>query len=190
MIDWLLDIGRTYLNKDRVAWLCKAMLCVSFLPLLVLAIGILTRTNLKGPLAILGQISQLLFDIGLALLCLALLRVVYDKCYKIPIIGFYAVLTIIKGVYLFFITSNGTKQGELFTLIFALSLLMHIIVGVQLLKTEFVKFGKAFLYYIGGIILAAVIGTMDDGLLSPLIMLSTCGVLAYIFYKYLPTYYE
>ncbi len=186
MNEWLLDIGRNYLNRDRVVAICKGLLMI---PILLIVFGLLA-TKTSGNFSMIGQILQLLFDSGLALLCIALLRVVYENGYKIPIIGYYVVVTLIKGVYLFFITSNGTKQGELFTLIFVLSFVLHIIIGIQLLKTKFSVLGKAFLLYVGGFVLGGILGTTEFEGLSIIVIMLSFLILVYSFYRELPTYYS
>lgn len=185
MNEWLLDIGRNYLNRDRVVVICKVLLMI---PVLLIVFGLLA-SKVSGDYSMIGQILQLLFDLGLAVLCIALLRVVYENNYKIPIIGYYVVVTIIKGVYLFFITSNGTKQGELFTLIFVLSFVLHIIIGIQLLKTKFAVLGKAFLLYVGGIALGGILRASEFEGLSIIVIMLSFFILIYFFYRELPTYY-
>lgn len=184
MTDWLLDIGNRYLNKERVAFVCRAMLYLVAIPILL---AIFQTKGSKDIVKIALQISQLLYDISLAFLCLALMRLLYGDNYKIPTIGYYVVILTVKGVYLFFITSIGGK-GEVYTLMFVLVLILHIVVGIQLLKTRYSVFGKAFIYYFCATIMAAIFSDVDS--LSSIFMISAFGVLAYTFYKYLPTYYE
>lgn len=190
MIDWLLDIGNKYLNKERVSFVCRAMLCLVAIPVLLIVFLILYQTkDLKDIANIIVEICQLLYDFGLAFLCLALMRLLYRDNYNMPTIGYYVVVLVIKGVYQFFITSTGSK-GELTVLIVALVLILHIVVGLQLLKTRYAIFGKAFLYYLGGILLSAIFSASHVNLLPTISTFFACGILVYIFYKYLPTYYE
>lgn len=189
MTEWLLDISKRYFNKARVISISRGMLYILFIPVLLVLFALL-GARYSDSTSIFGQVFQLIYDLGLAFLCLALMRVVYENGYKMPVIGYYVVVTVIKGVFLFFITSIGTEQGELYTLIFVLSFVLHIIVGVQLLKTKFVKIGKAFLYYVGGIIITAVLSTSEMKGLDSIVLILTCGILAYTFYKELPMYYD
>ncbi len=187
MTEWLLDIGNRYLNKERVSFICRGMLYILFVSILLLAFGIL-GARYGDELSIIGQISSLLFDLCLAMVCLSIMTLVYADGDKIPTIGYFVVITVIKGVYQFFITSIGGK-GELYTLIFVLTLILHITVGVQLLKTKYTIFGKALLYYVGGIVIAAALRTSNADFLSAIAIFLTGGMLAYTFFKYLPLYY-
>lgn len=188
MIEWLLDIGNRYLNRERVSFVCRGMLYILFIPILVLLFGIF-GARWGDSLSIIGQISDLLFDLCLATVCLAIMTLVFADGNKLPIIGYYVVISVIKGVYQFFITSIGGK-GELYTLIFVLSLILHVTVGIQLLKTKFSVFGKALLYYVGGVAIAAALSTSKANTFSGVAIFLAGGYLAYTFYKYLPTYYE
>lgn len=176
-MDWLLDLGRTFLNKERVIQICKVLF-------VTIALSIFADHN-----RIIAQILSLIYDLGLATLCLALLVVADKHNYKIHILGYYVIVTVIKGVYLFFITSIGTEHGELYQLIFVVSLVLHTITGFQLLKSEFSVIGKAFLYYLGGIIIAAVLSA--SGIDLPLMITHAIllAILIYPFYKELPKYY-
>lgn len=166
------------------------MLCLVAIPVLCAILLVFFQTKGSKDIAnIIIEISQLLYDFGLAFLCLALMRLLYNDNYNIPTIGYYVVVLVIKGVYQFFMTSNN-DGGELYMLIFALVLILHTVVGLQLIKTRFAVFGKAFLYYLGGILLAAILGASHEDLLSVIAMVFACGILAFTFYKYLPTYYE
>ena len=94
----------------------------------------------------------------------------------------------LKGVHQFFMTNDS--GGELYMLIFVLTLILHTVVGVQLIKTRFAVFGKAFLFYLGGIILSAIFSASHADILSSIALISALGELAYIFYMNLPNYYE
>ncbi len=188
MIEWLLDIAHEYINRSRVYFVCKAMLYFVVIPILLTAL-LFFQVGSKDIFNIIIQINQLLFDLGFAFLCLALMKLLYDNSIKMPTLGYYAVISAIKGVYQFFITSIGGK-GELYTLIFVFSLILHIVVGVQLLKTEFAIFGKAFLYLFGGVLIAAIFSASHEDLLSALAMFLACGILVYTFYKELPLYFD
>ena len=188
MIDWLLDIGNRYLNRERVSFVCRGMLYILFVPILVLLFGMF-GARWGDSLSVMGQISGLFFDLCLATVCLAIMTLVYADGDKLPIIGYFVVITVIKGVYQFFITSIGGK-GELYTLIFVLSLILHITVGIQLLKTKYSVFGKALLYYVGGIAISAALSTSGANALSGVAIFLAGGYLAYAFYKYLPTFYK
>ena len=188
MNDWLLDIGSKYLNRERVSFVCKGMLYILFVPILVFLFGMF-GARWGDSLSVMGQISDLLFDLCLATVCLAIMTLVYADGDKLPIIGYFVVITVIKGVYQFFITSIGGK-GELYTLIFVLSLILHITVGIQLLKTKYSLFGKAMLFFVGGIAVSAALKTSNADALSGVAIFLAGGYLAYTFYKYLPTYYE
>ena len=188
MIDWLLDIGKRYLNKERVAFVCKGMLYLLFVPVLLLLFGVF-GTKWSNDFSIIGQISDLLFDLCMATVCLSIMTLAYADGNKLPVIGYFVVITVIKGVYQFFITSIGCR-GELYTLIFVLSLILHIAVGVQLLKTKFSVFGKVLLLFVGGIAIASALKTSQAYFLSGVAIFLTETYLAYTFYKYLPTYYE
>ena len=188
MTEWLLDIGNRYLNKERVSFICRVMLYILFVPILLLVFG-LFGARYGDEISILGQIAGLLFDLCLATLCLSIMTLVYAEGDKIPTIGYYVVITVIKGVYQFFITSIGGK-GELYTLIFVVSLTLHITVGVQLLKTKFSIFGKALLYYVGGVVIAAALSASHADDIATIVMLLTGGLLAYSFFKNLPQYYK
>lgn len=188
MTEWLLDIADKYLNRSRVYFVCRAMLYFVAIPVFLAVLVHFSKSRDSKDIAnIIIQIIQLLYDFGLAFLCLALMKLLYDSNYKMPTIGYYAVITAIKGVYQFFITSIGGK-GEIYTLIFVLCLILHIVVGVQLLKTKYAVFGKAFLYYLGGILMASIFSDMD--FLSMIAIIFAGGILAYTFYKELPLYYE
>lgn len=190
MIEWLLDIANKYINRSRVYFVCRAMLYLVAIPVFLAFLFILYQTKDTKDIAdIIIQICQLLYDFGLAFLCLALMRLLYESNYKMPTISYYIVILTIKGVYIFFITSNG-GEGELYTLIFVLVLILHTVVGLQLLKTEYAVFGKAFLFYFGGILMAAIFSASHADLFSAIAMILACGVLAYIFYKELPLYFE
>lgn len=188
MNEWLLDTGKKYLNKDMVSFICRVMLYILFVPILLLVFG-LFGARYGDEISILGQIAGLLFDLCLATLCLSIMTLVYAEGDKIPTIGYYVVITVIKGVYQFFITSIGGK-GELYTLIFVVSLTLHITVGVQLLKTKFSVFGKALLYYVGGVVIAAALSASHDDDIATIVMLLTGGLLAYSLFKNLPQYYK
>lgn len=190
MTDWLLDIAYKYLNRSRVYFVCRGMLYIVAIPLLLVVLLIMYQSRESKDIAnIIIQTVQLLYDLGLAILCLALMRLLYEDNYKIPTIGYYAVILTIKGVHQFFMTSDSSG-GELFMLIFILVLILHTVVGVQLLKTKFAVFGKAFLYYLGGLILSAIFSASHAEMLSSIALISALGVLAYIFYIKLPNYYN
>lgn len=189
MTEWLLDIGNKYLNKGRVSFVCRGMLYILFAPILILLLGLLFGTNFGEELSIIGQISNLLFDLCLAIVCLSVMVLVYEDGYKMPTIGLFVVITVIKGVYQFFITSIGGK-GELYTLIFVLCLILHTTVGFQLLKTGYSIFGKALLYYIGGVVIAAALKASRADTLSTIVIFLTGCMLANTFFKYLPHYYK
>lgn len=176
-MDWLLDLGRTFLNKERVIQICKVLF-------VTLVLAVFADNN-----RIIAQILALIYDIGLATLCLALMVVADKHNHKIHVLGYYVIVTVIKGVYLFFITSIGTEHGELYQLIFVVSLVLHTITGIQLLKSEFSVIGKTFLYYLGGYILAAVL--FASGIVLPLMITHAIllAILIYPFYKELPKYY-
>lgn len=189
MTDWLLDIADKYLNRTRVYFVCRGMLYLVAIPLLLVVLLIMYQTRESKDIAnIIIQTNQLLYDLGLAILCLALMRLLYDDNYKMPTIGYYAVILTIKGVHQFFMTNDN--GGELYMLIFTLVLILHTVVGVQLLKTRFAVFGKAFLYYLVGIILSAIFSASHADMLSSIALISALGVLAYTFYKELPNYFE
>ena len=190
MIEWLLDIANKYINRSRVYFVCRAMLYLAAIPVFLAILFILHQTKDTKDIAdIIIQICQLLYDFGLAFLCLALMRLLYEDNYKIPTIGYYAVILTIKGVHQFFMTSDSSG-GELFMLIFILVLILHTVVGVQLLRTRFAVFGKAFLYYLGGIILSAILSASHADMLSSIALISALGVLAYIFYIRLPNFFN
>ena len=180
-MDWLLDLGRTFLNKERVIQVSKVLL---YLPIIIFAFAVFVEHY-----RFIGQILQFIYDIGLAVLCLALMVVVYKHNYKIPLLGYYVIITVIKGVYLFFITSIGTEHGELYTLIFVFSIVLHTITGIQLLRTDFSVFGKAFLYYLGGIVLASALSDSIPNIPLSIIQAMILVILIYPFYKELPKYY-
>ncbi len=189
MTDWLLDIAYKYLNRSRVYFVCRGMLYLVAIPLLLVVLLIMYQTRESKDIAnIIIQTNQLLYDLGLAFLCLALMRLLYEDNYKIPTIGYYAVILTIKGVHQFFMTNDS--GGELYMLIFVLTLILHTVVGVQLIKTRFAVFGKAFLFYLGGIILSAIFSASHADILSSIALISALGELAYIFYMNLPNYYE
>lgn len=133
MTEWLLNIGNEYLNKEKVSFVGKIMCCVVLLPVGLLILGML-GSKMGDELRIIGQISDLTFDLCLATMCLSIMTLVYADGNKLPVIGYFIVITVIKGVYHFFITSIGGK-GELYTFIFVLTLILYITVGIQLLKT-------------------------------------------------------
>ena len=188
MTEWLLEIGNRYLDKGRITFVCRLMLYILFVPLLMLFLGML-GAQYGDELAIIGQISGLLFDLCIATVCLSLMTLVYADGEKMPTIGFFVIISVIKGVYQFFITSIGGK-GEVYTLIFVLCLTLHITVGIQLLKTKFSVFGKALLYFVGGIVIAAALSASHADGLSTIVAFLTGGMFAYTFFKYLPKYYE
>lgn len=189
MIEWLLDIADKYLNRSRVYFVCRGMLYLVAIPLLLVVLLIMYQTKDSKDIAnIIIQTIQLLYDLGLAILCLALMRLLYDDNYKMPTIGYYAVILTIKGVHQFFMTNDN--GGELFMLIFILVLILHTVVGVQLLKTRFAVFGKAFLYYLGGLILSAILSASHEDMFSAIALISALGGLAFTFYRELPAYYE
>ena len=189
MTDCLLDIADKYLNRTRVYFVCRGMLYLVAIPLLLAVLLIMYHTKDSRDIAnIIIQTVQLLYDLGLAFLCLALMRLLYDDNYKMPTIGYYAVILTIKGVHQFFMTNDN--GGELFMLIFILVLILHTVVGVQLLKTRFAVFGKAFLYYLGGLIMSAIFSASHAEMLSSIALISALGVLAYIFYIKLPNYFN
>ena len=190
MTDWLLDIADKYLNRTRVYFVCRGMLYLVAIPLLLVVLLIMYQTRESKDIAnIIIQTVQLLYDLGLAILCLALMRLLYEDNYKMPTIGYYAVILTIKGVHQFFMTNNS-GGGDLYMLIFTLVLILHTVVGVQLLKTRFAVFGKAFLFYLGGIILSAIFSASHADMFSAIVLISALGVLAFTFYKELPLYYE
>lgn len=177
-MDWLLDLGRTFLNKEKVIQICKVLF-------VTIAFAIFADHN-----RIIAQILSLIYDLGLATLCLALMVVADKHNYKIHLLGYYVIVTLIKGVYLFFITSIGTEHGELYQLIFVVSLVLHTVTGIQLLKSEFSVIGKAFLlYYLGGIIIAAVLSASGIDLPIMITHALLLAILIYPFYKELPKYY-
>jgi len=182
VMDWLLDLGKSFLNKEKVILISKLLL---LLPILIILSAIIARGY-----PFIGQIVQLCFDLGFAVMCLGLMVAIYKQNCKFPIIGYYVIVTFIKGVYLFFITSQPTQHGELYTLIFVLSLILHTITGIQLLKTDFSVFGKAFLVYVGGIVLSALLNTSNHELFSALVSTLSLMILIYPFYKELPNYYN
>ena len=188
MNEWLLDTGKKYLNKDRVSFICRVMIYILLVPILLLIFG-LFGARYGDEISILGQIAGLLFDLCFATVCLSIMTLVYADGDKIPTIGYYVVITVIKGVYQFFITSIGGK-GELYTLIFVVSLTLHITVGIQLLKTKFSIFGKALLYYVGGIVIAAALNASHADDIATIVMLLTGCMLAYTFFKHLPSYFD
>ena len=188
MIDWLLDIGNKYLNKEVVTYACMGMLFLLFFPVLLLLLSMFGVKN-GVDLSIVGQVSDLLYDLCFATACLALMTLVYADGNKVPVIGYFVVTTVIKGAYQFFITSIGAK-GELYTLIFVLCFVLHITVGVQLLKTRFSVFGKAMLCYIGGLAVAAGLRASALDAVSSVVILITGFLLAFTFYKELPLYYK
>lgn len=190
MTDWLLDIADKYLNRTRVYFVCRGMLYLVAIPLLLVVLLIMYQTKESKDIAnIIIQTNQLLYDLGLAILCLALMRLLYEDNYKMPTIGYYAVILTIKGVHQFFMTSDS-GSGDLYMLIFTLVLILHTVVGVQLLKTRFAVFGKAFLYYLGGLIMSAIFSASHAEMLSSIALISALGVLAYIFYIKLPNYFN
>ena len=91
MTDWLLDIADKYLNRTRVYFVCRGMLYLVAIPLLLVVLSIMYQTRESKDIAnIIIQTNQLLYDLGLAFLCLALMRLLYEDNYKIPTIGYYA----------------------------------------------------------------------------------------------------
>lgn len=187
MIEWLLGIGNRYLNKERVSFICMGMLFLIIAPIILMLLGVFGVIS-SGELSIIGQISQLLLDLGFAVLCLALMIILYENDYKIPSIGYYIVVLSVKGVYQFFITSIGGK-GELYTLIFVLCLILHIVVAMQLLNTKFSIFGKTLLYYVVGVVIAAALKTSHADGLSTIVIIVTGAMFVYVFYRHLPHYY-
>lgn len=184
-MDWLLNLGRTFLNKERVIQICKGLF-------VTIALAIFASHN-----RIIAYILQSIYNLGFATLCLALMVVADKHNYKINILGYYVIVIVIISVYLFFTAIIGTELEVFSFLLGIFYFVLHIIIGIQLLKSEFSVFGKAFLYYLGGMILVSSIYLLymyarpTSVIELPLMKMDAIlfTILIYPFYRKLPKYY-
>ena len=149
MYEWLINLGNKYLNnRTSIVLICKVMfvlqICLLFIVFRAMRInGILgSLAELIWVLSLSGRLLQIIQDIGLSALFLALMTSAYKRGYQVSLMSYLILLMFCMGVLTFVVNSTGGHRGAFFFLSSIVTSVLQVMVGYNLQKTEFARLGK------------------------------------------------
>ena len=149
MTEWLINLGNKYLNnRTSIVLICKVMfvlqICLLFIVFRAMRInGILgSLAELIWVLSLSGRLLQIIQDIGLSALFLALMTSAYKRGYQVSLMSYLILLMFCMGVLTFVVNSTGGHRGAFFFLSSIVTSVLQVMVGYNLQKTEFARLGK------------------------------------------------
>lgn len=187
MYEWLINLGNKYLNnRTSILLICKVMfvlqICLLFIVFRAMRInGILgSLAELIWVLSLSGRLLQIIQDIGLSALFLALMTSAYKRGYQVPLMGYLILLMFFMGVLTFVANSTGGHRGAFFFLSSIVTSVLQVMVGYHLQKTEFARLGKFVMAFPIVFFLSMFLYPPYAAMVMAIINVS---VLVYAFYK-------
>lgn len=186
MTEWLINLGNKYLNRTNIVLICKVMfvlqICLLFVVFRAMRInGILgLLAELIWVLSLSGKLLQLLQDIGLSALFLALMTSAYKRGCQVPLMGYLILLMFCMGVLTFVVNCTGGHRGAFFFLSSIITSVLQVMVGYNLQKTEFARLGKLVMAFPIVFFLSMFLYPPYAAMVLAIINVS---VLVYAFYK-------
>ena len=187
MTEWLINLGNKYLNnRTSIVLICKVMfvlqICLLFIVFRAMQInGILgSLAELIWVLSLSGRLLQLLQDIGLSALFLALMTSAYKRGYQVSLMSYLILLMFCMGVLTFVVNSTGGHRGAFFFLSSIITSVLQVMVGYNLQKTEFARLGKLVMAFPIVFFLSMFLYPPYAAMVMAIINVS---VLVYAFYK-------
>lgn len=187
MTEWLINLGNKYLNnRTSIVLICKVMfvlqICLLFIVFRAMRInGILgSLAELIWVLSLSGRLLQIIQDIGLSALFLALMTSAYKRGYQVSLMSYLILLMLCMGVLTFVVNSTGGHRGAFFFLSSIVTSVLQVMVGYNLQKTEFARLGKFVMAFPIVFFLSMFLFPPYAAMVSAIINVS---VLIYAFYK-------
>lgn len=187
MTEWLINLGNKYLNnRTSIVLICKVMfvlqICLLFVVFRAMRInGILgSLAELIWVLSLSGRLLQIIQDIGLSALFLALMTSAYKRGYQVSLMSYLILLMFCMGVLTFVVNSTGGHRGAFFFLSSIITSVLQVMVGYNLQKTEFARLGKLVMAFPIVFFLSMFLYPPYAAMVLAIINVS---VLVYAFYK-------